>query len=114
MKDGTMRTTAAMAWALLVAILLLGPSPWSGGLPGAEAKLSNQMKMPVTKEDIKRKAEKKQKGQPMTEDVENSLPDWEDDPVMKSKLKCNGEKLAEYRRREPIRTPPLCARRLLF
>ena len=50
----------------------------------------------------------------MTEDVENSLPDWEDDPVMKSKLKCNGEKLAEYRRREPIRTPPLCARRLLF
>jgi hypothetical protein len=109
-----MRTTAAMAWVLLVAILLLGPSPWSGSLPGAEAKLSNQMKMPVTKEDIKRKAEKKQKGQPMTEDVENSLPDWEDDPVMKSKLKCNGEKLAEYRRREPIPIRPLCARRLLF
>jgi len=114
LKDGTMRTTAAMAWALLVAILLLGPSPWSGGLPGAEAKLSNQMKMPITKEDIKRRAETKQKGQPLTEDVENSLPDWEDDPVMKSKLKCNGEKLAEYRRREPIPTHPLCARRLLF
>ena len=58
-----MRATAAMAWAILVAILLLGPSPWSGGLPGAEAKLSNQMKMPVTKEDIKRRAEKKHKGQ---------------------------------------------------
>ena len=74
---------------------------------------ANDMSL-VTKEDIKRRAEKKQKGQPLTEDVENSLPDWEDDPVMKSKLKCNGEKLAEYRRREPIPTPPLCARRLLF
>ena len=66
------------------------------GLPGAEAKPSTAM--PVTKEDIDRREEKKAKGQPMTDDVESSLPDWEEDPVMKTKLKCNGEKPAAYRR----------------
>ena len=71
-----MRTTAAALWALLAAILLLGPSPWSQGLPGAEAKPSTAM--PVTKEDIDRREEKKAKGQPMTDDVESSLPDWEE------------------------------------
>lgn len=91
-----MRTTAAALWAILAAILLLGPSPWSQGLPGAEAKPSTAM--PVTKEDIDRREEKKAKGQPMTDDVESSLPDWEEDPVMKTKLKCNGEKPAAYRR----------------
>ena len=55
-----MRTTAAALWALLAAILLLGPSPWSQGLPGAEAKPSTAM--PVTKEDIERREEKKAKG----------------------------------------------------
>jgi len=57
-----MRTTAAALWALLAAILLLGPSPWSQGLPGAEAKPSTAM--PVTKEDIERREEKRRRASP--------------------------------------------------
>jgi hypothetical protein len=59
--------------ALLV--LLVGPAVTPGGLAeGAE----------------KKPLRKKKQGVAMSEEVETSLPDWEDDPELKRELKCNG------------------------
>ena len=59
---------------VVLLVLLVGPALTPGGLA----------------EGAKKKPKRKKEGVPMSNDVEESLPEWEDDPKTRRELKCNG------------------------